>query len=725
MPIKLLDNSLINKIAAGEVVERPSSVVKELVENAVDAGATEIVIEIENGGKSLIKISDNGCGINHDELLLAFSRHATSKISSLTDLENIASLGFRGEALSSISSVSNVEVITKTKDDELAKSVELSQGEVINEKYVQRLQGTTFIVRDLFFNVPVRLKFLKKNSVESGSISEIVTNLILSNPNVSFKFINNGQTLLRSDGDGNLEKILQQIAGSDLRNNLIKVDYKDENVEVTGVISNFNVSKSTRKNEYLFINSRFVKNKMINDVVESYYNGKFEGKKYPVFALNLKMNPHDVDVNVHPTKLEVRFADESAIFEAFNNAMTQALESITDNDVASKIPSIDFKLDKNSDIRLVENKKNQAINQEVAPKVIQFEQLDISSIALDNLLDEVVLDDALLDEVSLLNETNITSNINTNTNNSYENKNLKYENTLNTNTNFLNDVALDEKLDTNVEDNIGKVIANYLYSPSVNEIANTIQKNQNYDYQKPKITEIKNKEVKNQEIKNQNKTTFVDNRGEVKFNKTDANKETKHTHDYKVLGQVFGTYWLLEKGDDIFFFDQHAGHEIYLYYKFLDDFKNSKIYSQVLLEPKIISLDFKQSDYLLNNLDLFKQFGYDVEVFNDNIYSLKGVPIIFDEPSSVQFFNEIVTELSEMDSEMESTTDNLYDLKTETIMMMSCRSAVKANDRLTEVEAREIIDKVLSDETLLKCPHGRPTLIKLSRKDIERMFKRC
>ncbi len=676
MPIKLLDNSLINKIAAGEVVERPSSVVKELVENAVDAGATEITVEIENGGKTLIKVSDNGCGINHDEVALAFSRHATSKIESLSDLENIGSLGFRGEALSSISSVSNVEVITKTENDELALSVELSQGVVVNEKSVQRLQGTTFIVRDIFFNVPVRLKFLKKNSIESTAISDIVTNLILSNPNIAFRFINNGQTLLRSDGDGNLDKILQQVAGSDLRNNLIGVKYKKNDIEITGVISNLNVGKSTRKNEYLFINSRFVKNKMISDCIESFYNNSngFDSKKYPVFALNLKLNPQNVDVNVHPTKLEVRFVDESGIYEAFNEAIKNALES--NKSVESQIPKVDFKVDKNNDIRLVEPK---VVENKPVRNVIKLDQLDIASLGIDSVLEEIEF------------EKPITSENTSNTLNQGK-ESIKYENTLKPSANLVNDSATElvgEELSR------GESIAQFLYTT-------------NYDI-KPKEREI----TQSPKVER----VAVVNKGEVQFTKP---KEEKKTHDYKVIGQVFGTYWLLEKGEEIFFFDQHAGHEIYLYYKFLSDFSIKKVHSQILLEPKIVTLDFKQSEYLLNNIELFQEFGYGIEVFDDNIYTLKSVPIIFEEPSSVQFFVEMVTELSELEKEV----DNIYEFKKETIMMMSCKSAVKANDKLTEVEAREIIDKVLADETLLKCPHGRPTLIKLTKKDIEKMFKR-
>ncbi len=674
MPIKLLDNSLINKIAAGEVVERPSSVVKELVENAVDAGATEITVEIENGGKTLIKVSDNGCGINHNEIALAFSRHATSKIESLIDLENINSLGFRGEALSSISSVSNVEVITKTETDDLALSVELSQGSVVNEKLVQRLQGTTFIVRDIFFNVPVRLKFLKKNSVESSAISDIVTNLILSNPDIAFRFINNGQTLLRSEGDGNLDKILQQIAGSELRNNLIEVNYKKNNIEIKGVISNLKVGKSTRKNEYLFINARFVKNKMISDAIESFYNQEFQSKKYPVFALNLKLNPQEVDVNVHPTKLEVRFVDETAIHDAFTEAIKLALEG--NKTVESQVPSVDFKLDKNMDIRLVESKK---VETKPIRNVIKLDQLDIASLGLESVLEEV--------EVEKTINNNRISSLN------LEDDSIKYENTLKPNNNMVNDVAVE--LEEEEELTRGESIAQFLYTT-------------NYD-----IKPIPRENSQNNKVDR----VAVVNKGEVKFTKP---KEVNKNHDYKVVGQVFGTYWLLEKGEEIFFFDQHAGHEIYLYYKFLSDFSTKKVHSQILLEPKIVTLDFKQSEYLLNNIELFEQFGYVVEVFDDNIYTLKSVPIIFEEPSSVHFFVEMITELSESEKEVE----NIYEFQKETIMMMSCKSAVKANDKLTEVEAREIIDKVLADETLLKCPHGRPTLIKLTKKDIEKMFKR-
>ncbi len=722
MPIKLLDNSLINKIAAGEVVERPSSVVKELVENAVDAGASEITIEIENGGKSLIKISDNGSGIKHDELELAFSRHATSKIATLTDLENIGSLGFRGEALSSISSVSNVEVITKTEKDELAKSLVLSQGEVVTEKLVNRSQGTTFIIRDLFFNVPVRLKFLKKNNIESSAVSEIVTNLVLSNPNVAFTFVNNGQTLLRSDGDGNLNKVLQTIAGSDLRNNLLTVNYKDTDIEITGAISNLNVNRSTRKNEYLFINSRYVKNKMITDLIESFYTDHFQSKNYPVFALNLKLNPQNVDVNVHPTKLEVRFVDESSIFDAFTKAMKQTFEEMGKDLINAKIPSVDFKVDKNNDIRLTEQK--QTVQEK--PKVIELEQINLSDYNIEKILNEIEFESNVIAEKEVVGKEDIVVH------------EVVYGSKSKTNIDkqMLNDVAVELPIEERTEEptiNTGESIASFLYTPNkVDTQKEIIKHNEFYNIDfgnisfgktenNKKLSETKSIDTKAFDTRNNEiKSVFVDKKGEVKFNDFNKPKQDVKKHDYKVVGQVFGTYWLLEKGDEIFFFDQHAGHEIFLYHKFLEDFKNSKVYSQMLLEPKIISLDFKQNEFLISNLEMFKDFGYDVEVFDDNIYTLKSVPIIFDEPSSVLFFLEIINELVELDRSVE----NIYELQTEKLMMMSCRSAVKANDKLTEIESREIIDKVLSDEKLLKCPHGRPTLIKLSKKDIEKMFKR-
>ncbi len=662
MAIKLLDNSLINKIAAGEVVERPASVVKELVENAIDAGATEILIEIENGGKTLITVSDNGSGINHDELLLAFSRHATSKIENLYDLENIASLGFRGEALSSISSVSNVEVITKTENDDLAKTIFLENGEVVKEKFVQRLRGTTFNIRDLFYNVPVRLKFLKKNSVESSAISEIVTNLIISNPQISFKFVNNGVALLQSEGDGNLHKIIQQIAGRDLGDKLLDVYFKNDDIEISGVISKFEGCKSNRKNEYLFINNRFIKNKMISDCIESFYFNELGNKTYPVFALNIKINPQLVDVNVHPTKLEVRFVDETAIYEAFYESIKKALECYEE----SKIPSVDFKVDKNDKIRLTEQQK-EVVEKSKPPLTINLDQIKITDFAIaEDIATLVNVEEVVVEE--------------------------KYQ-PKNSGSLILNDVAV---VDAEKEEKtMGESIASYLYSDS------------NFIETRKETSFSPSKKVK---------TEVIDNR--PRFEQTAPKPVIKH--DYKIIGQVFGTYWLLEKDEELYFFDQHAGHEIYLYYKFTEDFKNSKILSQILLEPKIISLEFKQSEYLNNNLDLFKSFGYDIEVFDDNIYTLKSVPIIFEEPSSVSFFIEMIDELSDIDKSIE----NIYEYQKEKIMSISCRSAVKANDILTKEEAKAILDIVLSDESLLKCPHGRPTLIKISKKDVEKMFKR-
>lgn len=712
MAIKLLDNSLINKIAAGEVVERPASVVKELVENAIDAGANEITIEVENGGKTLVKISDNGSGINHDEIVLAFSRHATSKIKSLDDLENIGSLGFRGEALSSISSVSNVEVITRTTTDELAKSIELQKGEVVSEKYVNRSIGTTFVIRDLFHNVPVRLKFLKKNNIESSLISDIVTNLILSNSGIAFKFINNGQTLLQSDGDFNLAKIVQQISGSDLMDNLINVDYSKDNIAIKGVISNLEVNRSTRKSEYLFINSRAIKNKMIESAIESVYNNHIDGKKYPVFVLNIKMSPQKVDVNVHPTKLEVRFEDETLVYEVVISAIEEALKTVIDSTIESKIPNVDFKVDKNDNLRLVEQKENKSSPQP-QKKVIEIEQFDISKFNVDEILNVVP------------NNFDKTDNNLVNSNNHHSKDNslyVTYKNSIQPNNVTLNDSGINDISEISENQRtLGNSFANALYKEN-KKYDNVTFNNIEFDKINSNNDELKNTNQINKKADNKSisRTVSINKSNEVVFNKPKVLEVKVPTHNYKIIGQIFGTYWLLEKGEELYFFDQHAGHEIYLYYKFLEEFKNSKIYSQILLEPKIISLEFKESEYLLNNLELFKSFGYDIEVFDENIYTLKSVPIIFDEPSSVQFFVEMIKDLSDLDS----TIENLYELKIEKIMMMSCRSAIKANDKITEIEAIEIINKVLADESLLKCPHGRPTLIKISKKDIEKMFKR-
>ncbi len=623
--IKLLENNLINKIAAGEVIERPASIVKELVENSIDANSKNITIEIKNGGTSYIKIQDDGTGIEKNQIKTAFLRHATSKLEKLDDLDSILTLGFRGEALASIASISMVDMVTST-DGKIGNKITIEGGKIISEEEVASLKGTTFIVKNIFFNTPARRKFLKKDSVEGGYITEIVNRLALAHPEIAFTYINNGVEILKTMGDNDLKNTAFYVYGKEICKKLIPIKANKNGFTIEGLIGIPELSRGNRSYENFFINGRYIKSSIVQSAIEEGYDGKLMVGKFPVFIINMTVPKNTVDVNVHPTKLEVRFEDENFI----QSFLCDAIEKTLKKEIL--IPNVEL-----------EDKKT---------------FLDVTNTKPFNVEVQKSLENILLEDE----------------NNTYEDKYINKE-----------EIKPFLLLKEEPEEEINtpkKTIVDLVY-------------NKNLD----KKEDIKN--IAKEEIPK-----------EI--------KEKKHSffNNYKIVGQIFNTYWIIEQGEEIFLIDQHSAHEKVLYEEFLEKFKNEQIYSQKLIEPIVINATALEAQLIEENKEIFKNFGFDIEEFGKNIYAIRQVPFIFKAPVEPKFFIDILDMLSD------KNISNIYDMKIEKIISMSCKKAVKANDRLSFMEAKALIEKILNIENPFSCPHGRPTIIKMTKYEIEKLFKR-
>lgn len=624
--IRILEDNIINQIAAGEVVERPSSIVKELVENSIDAGATSITVETKEGGISLIRVSDNGGGIPSDEVLSAFMRHATSKISNMDDLERVMTLGFRGEALSSIASVSQVEIITKTPSQITAKRLEIEGGKVTAEQDIGAVDGTTIKVRNIFFNTPARRKFLKKPGTESGYISDIMNKVALGHPHISFRYVVNDSEILYTNGNGDLKTVIFNVYGKDVAKKLIKVEHSKDDFKIEGYICHPEINRSNRSYGNIFINGRFIKSDIIQSAVEEAYKTKIIIGKFPVFVLNLTINPRLVDVNVHPTKLEVRFSDERRIFDLFFEAVDTALK-----------------------------KENLIPSYEVKSKENPFAE------------------------------------------SSYQIENYHKDNNKVYNSPLLNSDNSEKEADYYKEEKPR-------HSINISEIVKDIYK-ENKEQEGSFVREAQPKYYSSKE---ENEKPAPEPYVKPFFN------------NFRIIGQFFNTYWIVEQNESIFLIDQHAAHERVLFEKFMKKFKSKDIISQRLLSPLGVDLSQREREVLMNNMALFGEFGFEIEAFDDESFALLAVPFILKDPASPKFFMDIIDMLSEEGSKL----DNIYDTKIDAVAMMSCKAAVKGNDRLSYMEAKNLIDELLKLENPFTCPHGRPTVIELKKYEIEKMFKR-
>ena len=605
--IQVLDQSTINQIAAGEVIERPASVVKELLENAIDAKATAVTVEIKDGGISLIRITDNGCGIRMEEISLAFLRHSTSKIKTVEDLLTVSSLGFRGEALSSIAAVAQVELITKLPDALNGARYVIEGGE---EKFIEEIgcpEGTTFLVRNLFYNTPARRKFLKTAQTEAGYIAEIVERIALSHPEVSVRFINNNQNRLHTSGNSNRKDIIYQVYGREITANLLALKAEANFGSIEGFIGKPLISRGNRSFENYFVNGRYIKSSIVSKAVEEAYQPYLMQHKYPFAVFNLRIKAELLDINVHPAKLELRFRNGQEIFEFVKEAIGQALahkELIPEVQISSK--AVTAQPEKALQPRLHESAEPPAAPYR-APEPFEVKRAE------------------------LVRES-----------------------------------------------------AGYTAYP---EIPRTEEK--------PAQTEAVQLELSEPKL---------------------LSREAKPEH--RIIGQLFDTYWLVQYQDKLFLIDQHAAHEKVLYERTVKGLADREYTSQLMNPPLIVTLDLRQENLLKENLAAFERLGFEIEPFGGREYAVSAVPDNLFGLISRDVFLEMLDGLSE------EWKPGMQAMLLDKIASMSCKAAVKGNHRLSEEEATSLIDQLLELDNPYHCPHGRPTIVAMTRAEIERKFKR-
>ncbi|MDY5626098.1 MAG: DNA mismatch repair endonuclease MutL [Clostridia bacterium] len=681
--INVLTQEVANMISAGEVVERPSSVVKELVENSIDALAKSITVEIKNGGMSYIRVTDNGGGIEKDDLKTAFLPHATSKIKNGADLAKIMTLGFRGEALASIAAVSCTEVFTKTKDSNFGSMLTIKGGEVIAEDETGCANGTTVIVRDLFYNTPARMKFLKKDSAETAYITDVMNKFILGNPNIAIKYLSPSKNIT-APGDGKLINSIFAVYGRDYINNVIEVDYADENARVTGYIGNSQISRNTRAYQTFFINGRNFVSKIVSAALSEGYKNTVMVGKFPFAVLNIEVNPAFVDVNVHPTKMEVRFSDDKKIFETVYWAVKNALEK------KRIVP----------EIKMYE-KRAEKKKFDVPENIKKSSQMDIN----------------LLRDAFVKNKESYQADIVKNKGN-YEKEALDAVHFAENSKNISDDKkGFDEKKLT-IDDLREKTGASALSDSggyfADDEFVKTAKSIETFESQKSKSFENEGKISEN--IENLSKNT--ENIENSEKPNAESTPPLKAGVDFKVIGQIFSTYIILEMGAEMHIIDQHAAHERLYFEEFLEDYKNKSILSQIMLIPATVSLTPPLFETAVENKEFFASLGFELDDFGNNVVVIRKIPAAL-EGCNV---SELIIEIAEI-LQKKSNVD-LTDLSEISLHTMACKRAIKGNTPLSFKEMEDLAQKVYTLGSINTCPHGRPIEIKMSKKDLEKEFKR-
>lgn len=645
--IQVLDTVTIDKIAAGEVIERPASVVKELVENAIDAGSTAIVVEIKEGGISYIRIADNGSGIQKDDVRNAFLRHSTSKIRKVEDLTHIHSLGFRGEALSSIAAVSHVELITKTKDNVFGTRYCIAGGKEESLEETGAKDGTTFIIRQLFYNTPARRKFLKTPMTEASHIGDLMTRLALSHPEVSFQFINNGQSKLHTSGNGNLKDVIYHVYGREIASNLLKAEQKNDWFSIRGYLGKPIISRGNRNFENYFINGRYIKNNIIAKAIEDAYKDFSMQHKYPFVVLQMDIDGECVDVNVHPAKMELRFNNQQEVYNAVYDVICSGLHE------KELIPHIEIDVPKVTKpekaahpvqpIRTVQTSRpTQAIQpiREVPPDPVEYN--------LDYFMQKM--------------KERVTS---------YYEQEKKSKEPASENIKDKNDFEIEEQLSEKLPE------------------------------ERPEQNSQIKEEIKQLDL----------------FEEKLLSKEACKEH--KIIGQVFDTYWLVEFKDNLYIIDQHAAHERVLYERTLREMKTREFTSQMISPPIILNLSMQEAELLETYKDQFVRIGFEFEEFGEDSYAVRAVPDNLFSIAKKDLLLQMLDGLSD-----EITRNASPDLIDEKVASMSCKAAVKGHMKLSVSEVDALIGELLTLENPYHCPHGRPTIIAMSKRELEKKFKR-
>lgn len=818
--IVLLDDLTINQIAAGEVIERPASVVKELVENSIDAGARKITIDIKNGGISYIRITDDGYGIMPDDMEIAFERHATSKIRESRDLEYVRTMGFRGEALASIAAIAKVQMLSKAIGKDNGYQIDVEGGDIVDKHEAGCAPGTSITVKELFYNTPVRYKFLKKDFTESGYIEDAIKRLALVNPNISFKFINNGKIELQTSGNGRMEDVVYAIYGKEVLENIIPVDYQYEDIYIKGVIGKPMIARSNRTNQLFFVNKRFIKDKTLSSAAEQGFKGLVTIGKHGFLILNLEMDPKKLDVNVHPTKMEVRFQEESKVFKAVFHSIKDTMlktDLITNHEKEHfSDENVDFEKDvKNDNLTNSARLKFWGLNKE--EKFNEKENRDFDffrNLKSPNIKDVNVVADAQYGEKSEFEDDDKIGKINEELDKIQKSRNNKIEYDLNRydhlgdnasvadKMNLLNDTVgndygivnneSDDTLnsnDKNVEDKLEGIsevssennddvvepdvdlktenvnddlnnsdqIDNTLENnPKIENLSvdNKIEENQeNYKYEENKIvnnnqTDSNDKNIENdviindkdisfeekykklfgrdiqtakQEYQNQKKNEDVNLKpieGEKVSLFESKDDDVKKPH-YNYVGIAFKTYIIFTINDEMYMMDQHAAHERIMFEKVKANYYNDVDKdSQLMLLPDIITLSNKEMGIFRDNKDLFNKAGFTVDEFGDNTVKLTGVPEFCLDFDTRSLFLDT---LDEMDTVARTAKQ---ELEYKFLATVACKAAVKAHMALSKEEVDSLFEQLYKLPNPFSCPHGRPTVIKMTKTDIEKKFSR-
>lgn len=786
--IELLDKTTIDKIAAGEVVERPASVVKELTENAIDASATAITIEIRDGGTTMMRITDNGAGIPADQVRKAFLRHATSKIRKVEDLVQIASLGFRGEALSSISAVSRMECITKTPEALTGIRYVIEGGEEKEYEEIGAPTGTTFIVRNLFYNTPARAKFLKSAQSEASQVTSFVEELALSHPDISFKFIVNGQNRLYTSGNGNLKEIVYQIFGRDITKELIPIESDAGALQINGFIGNPTIARGSRGFENYFVNGRYVKNKIIAKAIEDGYHGFLMQHKFPFTLLYLTIDGDKVDVNVHPSKLEVRFSDQEMIYRQLCLAIQNALIR------KERIPAVSMDRDKRAGgdaakLPVINESRPEPFEAVRRTEEAQIEQTDQPGAFAPGPGGAIHSSNGN----AVKPYSSYTGNANAAGGSSYAGRPGGYGGNAYADagrgtfrieegpasygqnagrqeeTNFLDAWNREMIASGKAAGNVGSPdAAKNMANDAAKNVANEAAVSNPTDPAKDRTsanaeltaevsvsegtasTEVNSSTEVSSSIETNSAaevSTIQENisvsDGSAKAEQAEQLKQPEQPEQleklekpeqlnlfdedkvlseqarkmYRLIGQLFDTYWLIEYRDSLYIIDQHAAHEKVNYEKMMKAYREKTVTSQMIYPPILVSLSAREAALLDRHMDAFEQLGFEIEDFGGNAYRICAVPANLYSIASDRLFTEILDQLDELG-------EIRPDAVPERLASMSCKAAVKGNSKISAAEMEALIDELLTLENPYNCPHGRPTIISMSRYELDRKFKR-
>lgn len=755
--IAVLDQNTIDKIAAGEVVERPSSVVKELVENAIDAGATAVTVEITDGGKKLIRITDNGAGIEADQIPLAFLRHATSKIEKVEDLEQIASLGFRGEALSSIAAVSQVELITKTPSAVSGSRYIIEGGVEHSLEELGAPEGTTFLVRNLFYNTPARSKFLKSDMTEANYIHTLMEQLALSHPEISFKYIQNRQVKLHSSGNYSVKDVIYSVYGRDITKALLDAEFENDFMKITGFVGKPEIARGNRSFENYYINGRYVKNNIITKAIESAYKGFLMQHKFPFVSLQMQMEGNDLDVNVHPAKREVRFAREQEVYEAVYDTVRKALMG------REMIPKVT--LGKSEPV-----KKEEPVKPSSVPEPFEKKRREQLCGHAEKEIKETGIsgDRAYAGAGAFVPEKTKSWMERPAYQSTVKEPSVSYSASHTTETKKPQVFSAseedlfqgtlrekqEEELKRETETKLPAEENRELKNTGRSQMKNTVPVSQNTNQKKEHWISEKEKPESEDFLSEPAEITHTSDSPE----KTAQNLETvisvetepgisaaesdQNSHEMaeqeprqlelfeekllapesreriRLVGQIFDTYWLAQFGDNFYIIDQHAAHEKVYYERLVKSFREKTVDSQYLNPPLIVTLNLQEENILKENQKYFSQFGFEIEEFGGKEYRISAVPATLYGFSEEALFLEMLDQLSG------SGEKDALDIFASRLATMACKAAVKGNHAMSAKEAEKLIDELLTLDNPYHCPHGRPTIISMTRTELEKKFKR-